>query len=357
VISSTGGGTTLTEGNNIQIVGDVISTTANLNSSNITVNTKVTTTNLSATTATINTSLSANYIYTNTMTVGGLLTTGFFESEDFFTGDLTSSGIIFGNEIRATIVKSATVNGTTMNCSNINISTNLTTTNISATNITATSIVAPDVQPTLTTSNNIQIIADTISTTDVITSTTHNVSTINTSNISASQMSLTGDLTMGGYVNRKNSFLRFYRASTGTFAANELSFITTFPTAQFTNTNLLTTASSNSIYTIVKTGRYKLTALISVSNGTYTDRVNWRIRLFVNDGYQASQSQAFCYTRHRDYGEYGSMFSSVIIDLDAGDTFHWLIDCNRGSNIGFVSGIGGSQVTSGSFSEIEFLGV
>ena len=291
------------------------------------------------------------------MTVGGLLTTGFFESEDFFTGDLTSSGIIFGNEIRATIVKSATVNGTTMNCSNINISTNLTTTNISATNITATSIVAPDVQPTLTTSNNIQIISDTISTTAVINSTTHNVSTINASNISASQMSLTGDLTMGGYVNRKNSFLRFYRASTGTFAANEVSFVTTFPTAQFTNTNLLTTASSNSIYTTVKTGIYKLTALIGVSNGTYTDRINWRIRLFVNDSYQAKQSQAFCYTRHRDYAEYGSMFSSVIIDLDAGDTFYWFIDCNRASNTGFVSGIGGCELLSGSFSEIEFLGV
>jgi trimeric autotransporter adhesin len=388
VISSSGGGTNYTEGNNIQIVGDVISTTANLNSSNIssingsftnltcsgsvnsntvnsstlnssniTINTKVTTTNLSATTATINTSLSANYIYTNTMTVGGLLTTGFFESEDFFTGDLTSSGIIFGNEIRATIVKSATLNGTSINCSSINCSLTISTTNLCATSITATSIVAPDVQPTLTTSNNIQIVADTISTTDIITSSTHNVSTINTSNISASQMSLTGDLTMGGYVNRKNSFLRFYRASTSTFAANEISFITTFPTAQFTNTNLLTTASSNSIYTTVKTGIYKLTALIGVSNGTYTDRVNWRIRLFVNGSYQAKQSQAFCYTRHRDYAEYGSMFSSVIIDLDAGDTFYWFIDCNRASNTGFVSGIGGSQVLSGSFSEIEFLGV
>lgn len=336
-----------------------------LNASNITVNTKVTTTNLSATTATINTSLSANYIYTNTMTVGGLLTTGFFESEDFFTGDLTSSGIIFGNEIRATIVKSATVNGTTMNCSNMNCSstintsiincsdidantgtidlfdstfatlTNLSSTNISATEatisnsaiiaktlihnpfqnamciahsnftgqgdyalnqysggstslnsttgtsivfrnggtqvaalgidgyssaslincsnisnnnfsgvnisasvITATSIVAPDVQPTLTTSNNIQIIADTISTTDVINSTTHNVSTINcsnitvntkvnttnlsTTNLSATTGSLSGALTIGGYLtlDTQPRFLAYYGSGTSPLTIN-----------------------------------------------------------------------------------------------------------------------------------------
>jgi trimeric autotransporter adhesin len=384
VISSTGGGTTYTEGNNIQIVGDVISTTASLNSSNISsingsftnltcsgsvtsatlnsstlnssniiVNTKVTTTNLSVTTATINTSLSANYIYTNTMTVGGLLTTGFFESEDFFTGDLTSSGIIFGNEIRATIVKSATVNGTTMNCSNINISTNLTTTNISATNITATSIVAPDVQPTLTTSNNIQIIADTISTTDVITSTTHNVSTINASNISASQMSLTGDLTMGGYVNRKNSFIRLYR--NGNETLDSTSYQVIYGADQYVNTDLVTVTDAN-LFTIVKAGRYKVSSTVSFSNGTYTDRMNWRVRLYKNDSHNNSLGQVLCYTRHRDYAEYGSAYHSTIQDFAVGDTFYYQVTCNKASATGFTSDMTGSQVLNNTCIEIEYLG-
>jgi hypothetical protein len=347
-----------------------------LNSSNITVNTKVTTTNLSATTATINTSLSANYIYTNTMTVGGLLTTGFFESEDFFTGDLTSSGIIFGNEIRATIVKSATVNGTTMNCSNINISTNLTTTNISATNITATSIVAPDVQPTLTAGtgitivgnvisstgggttltagNNIQIIADTISTTDIITSSTHNVSTINTSNISASQMSLTGDLTVDGYISRKKSFIRKYRNGTETLDSNSYQII--YGADQYLNSDLVTHNVDSNLYTIVKAGRYKVSSNVLFGNGSYTDRMNWRLRLFKNGSASTALGQAQCYTRHRDYAEYGSAFHTTIVDFAVGDTFYYRVDCNKGTAFGFSSDMTGSLVLSNTCIEIEYLG-
>jgi hypothetical protein len=69
-----------------------------------------------------------------------------------------------------------------------------------------------------------------------------------------------------------------------------------------------------------------------------------------------AQGQAQCYTRHRDYAEYGSAFHTTIVDFAVGDTFYYRVDCNKASGFGFSSDMTGSLVLSNTCLEIEYLG-
>jgi HKD family nuclease len=93
-------------------------------------------------------------------------------------------------------------------------------------------------------------------------------------------ISLTGDLTMGGYISRKNSFIRRYRNGTKPLIANSYQII--YGTSQYSNNDLVTSSEINDSYTIVKAGRYKVSSNVLFGNGSYTDRMNWRLRLFKN---------------------------------------------------------------------------
>jgi len=77
--------------------------------------------------------------------------------------------------------------------------------NVSATRITATSVIAPNVQPTLTAGNNIDICGNVISSTGVLPS-VGNFTEINTSTINASNLS-TADLSIGSNLTLTNKLL------------------------------------------------------------------------------------------------------------------------------------------------------
>jgi len=85
----------------------------------------------------------------------------------------------------------------------------LSATNISSSNITATSVIAPNVQPTLTAGNNIDICGNVISSTGVLPSignfTEINASTINASNLSTADLSIGSNLTLTNKLLNVNS--------------------------------------------------------------------------------------------------------------------------------------------------------
>jgi len=85
----------------------------------------------------------------------------------------------------------------------------LSATNVSASNITATNITSPNVQETLTAGNNIDICGNVISSTGVLPSignfTEINVSTINASNLSTSDLSIGSNLTLTNKLLNVNS--------------------------------------------------------------------------------------------------------------------------------------------------------
>jgi len=76
---------------------------------------------------------------------------------------------------------------------------------VSATNISAIAITAPNVQPTLTAGNNIDITGNIISATGLLPS-IGNFTEINTSTINASNLS-TGDLSIGSNLTLTNKLL------------------------------------------------------------------------------------------------------------------------------------------------------
>jgi len=80
---------------------------------------------------------------------------------------------------------------------------------VSATRITATSVIAPNVQPTLTAGNNIDICGNVISSTGILPSignfTEINTSTINASNLSTADLSIGSNLTLTNKLLNVNS--------------------------------------------------------------------------------------------------------------------------------------------------------
>ena len=125
---------------------------------------------------------------------------------------VTSASI---GHLKANIFSQNTLNTSTINASQINLPpdyiipflnvsqliafkesfVDLTAQNVSATNISAVSITAPNIQPTLTAGNNIDICGNVISSTGILPS-IGNFTEINTSILNASNLS-TGDLSIG----------------------------------------------------------------------------------------------------------------------------------------------------------------
>jgi len=361
-ISATGG-SSLTAGTNISILNGVVSLNPNINISNL----SVINGSFSALTCTGNISFPIGFALYRDFTgllnvcdiqIKGLFgstfsaTTGNFSkinvSNVSFTGlspkmSMGGLGQIFGV---------GTYTGLNCNVSQVNAS-NISSINGSFTNITGTSITAANLSTaSLTTGSNLQIVSNVISTSSTINSSIHNVSTVNVSNISASALSLTGDVTVGGYLNNKHRFIRRYRLNSQALSGTTYKVV--YGVAQITNDDLVT---GDDTFTIVKAGRYKISSVIGFSNGTYTDRVNWRGRLFKNGTTNPGLGQAFCYTRHRDFVRFGSLYHSTIENFVVNDTFYYEVTACKASTVAFNSNMDLLSVLSNTHIEIEYLGV
>jgi hypothetical protein len=187
-----------------------------------------------------------------------------------------------------------------------------------------------------------------------LTSTQLTSTNISTTNLSATALSLTGDLNVNGFINRKNNIIRRYRTGDQSLLAPTYQVI--YGAVQFSNANLVIPNATNDIFTIVKAGRYRISTNVLFSNGTYTDRVNWRVQLYKNDATDTSLGTAHCYTRHRDYARFGSAFHTSIQDFDVDDTFFYLVTCSKGVSTDFTSAMGLLLVLNNTCLEIEYLG-
>jgi hypothetical protein len=374
VISLTGGGGSYTAGDNIQIVDNVISTKPNINVSNLS-SINCSFTNISSTriNANIVTGILINTSDINCSTKISCTNLSVFTQLSAPTGKLTT-------------VNSTTLNGLTVNGSNLNASTKLTAPNISANRASfTTDITTPKVTtealntsstmtfnilnvPSVELSDALYLYTD-LRGTNLYSSenicgnngSMTNVSCVNLTgtsllsvNISASNVSVSGDLTMSGYIDRKNHFIRRFRLNNETLISSSYQVI--YGSVGYGNDDLVTANSTSNTFTIVKPGRYKISTIVLFDNGSYTDRINWRVTLYKNSAASAALGQAFCYTRHRDYAEYGSAYHSSIQDFAVDDTFHYIVDCNRASATGFNSTMSGSFVLNGTCLEIEYLG-
>ena len=96
---------------------------------------------------------------------------------------------------------------------------------------------------------------------------------------------------------------------------------------------------------------------VLVNHGTYTDRINWRLRLFVNGTNTYVQGSSYSYTRHTNYVDYGSIQYTTVQYFTAGDIFYYLLDCNRAQETGFDSEMTDSQILNGTSLVIEYFGI
>jgi hypothetical protein len=297
---------TLTAGSNISILNDVVSLTPNINISNLSV---------------INGSFSA-------LTCSGNISfpIGFALYRDF-------TGLLNVCDIQIRGLFSSTFSATTGNFSKINVS------NVSFTGL----------GPKMSMGGLGEIFG-----VGTYTGLNCNVSQVNASNISVSALSLTGDMTVGGYFNNKDRFVRRYRVGDQTLSGT--SYRVFYGTSQYAKDDLVT-EENNDTFTIVKAGRYKISTNIIFSNGTYTDRVNWRVQLFKNDVTNTSLGEAYCYTRYSDYAKFGSAYHSTIEDFDVDDTFYYEVTANKASETGFNSNMVNLLVLRNTFIEMEYLGV
>ena len=172
--------------------------------------------------------------------------------------------------------------------------------------------------------------------------------------ISCASVNTTGDITIGGLLNNKNRVVRYYRAGNENLG-NQTTYQVVAAAVGMANSAIITTSGTNT-WTIEKTGRYRIFSRVVVDNGSYTDRINWRLRLFVNGRNTDEMGQSFAYTRHRDWVDYGALSHQTILDLTANNTFYYLVDINRGGADGFSSSMSGSIVSQTTCLEVEFLG-
>jgi hypothetical protein len=183
--------------------------------------------------------------------------------------------------------------------------------------------------------------------------------TIDTSNISSINCSFTN--VTATLINNNQNYMRY--VSTG---STSLTSSQTFYDVQFggndsngykPNTSLISTNSGRSIYTIVKAGYYKFFCQVGCFNNTYANRVVFRLRPIVNGGTSNAYSQLFCYTRHNQYGNRGTVSAEIIRNMAIGDTVSFRLDCGKGSfSSTFGSEMSGLQAVGGRYVEAQFLG-
>lgn len=69
--------------------------------------------------------------------------------------------------------------------------------------------------------------------------------------------------------------------------------------------------SSDTVFNLTETGYYKVSYCINVRNRTYSNRVEWRVRPYLNSGY-LDQGESYLYTRSSAYGWAGTLSSTFI---------------------------------------------
>jgi hypothetical protein len=196
----------------------------------------------------------------------------------------------------------------------VTATTNLSIQNLSVSgDITATSITA-DLSPNLTAGLNMDL------------TTIAGNTTINSAQQILS-MSLTNNITPGGVVGTKIFYDTFnYDSGGGLFVWNP-----------FTGE-----------VTVNQTGNYCISATGNIFNSSYSDRVNFRIRLRVNGSWFLGYPQAYSYARHQNYARYAT---SVITDhctpLNAGDVFDIFASVAKATNSNFTSDFSGLQIFNG----------
>ncbi len=273
-----------------------------------------------------------NILTHNTASSNTVLAAGnqlFFSAGGSTQGRFTTTGLRIGNgtpseklDVIGNALISGNITATEITATTVNIS------NISAINLSATSITAPDVQPTLIAGNNMTIVGTTISATGGTPDLT------NISNTNLSSVNITATQIISTSVLHKNDFARF--------RANNRSFNNTytFYDIQYVNTGLnnsLLTAggTNNDTFTVTKAGFYFILTDTAVVQNSYNNRVCWRIRHLVNGVYNALYGETFTYTRHDDYGEFGGLSLSSVIELAVGDTFSCRLEIKKNTdNIG-----------------------
>ena len=89
---------------------------------------------------------------------------------------------------------------------------------------------------------------------------------------------------------------------------------------------------SNGLVTVSESGSYLVSGSVNLYNESFTDRINLRARIHINDAWAFGTTQGFAYIRHKDYSRVGTAFiSESIINLNAGDTIKIVAGIEKGS--------------------------
>ena len=174
------------------------------------------------------------------------------------------------------------------------------------------------------------------------------------------------DITTSGYIDRQNSFVRYYKSSVVTGTA-ETEHRVAFSGVSLENANLIVKENSNRDFRIVKAGRYRIVVNVGVDQnidvGTDeedSNMVTWRIRNYVQisgvDTHNNEMGGAFCSTRDNNAGAYNSLGCNTILNLAVGDIFYVILDCYRGTTVGFGDSMLNLFILNESSVEFEYLG-
>ena len=171
---------------------------------------------------------------------------------------------------------------------------------------------------------------------------------------------ISGELT-ASLINSHQNWMRFGSPGSTVFTTGttfyDLRYTSTSSDARKTNTSLITQNANEDEFTIVKAGYYRFFSQCGVYNNTYTDRITWRIQPVVNGSQSNNYSHLFCYTRHNQYGNRGTVNGEVLRLFAVGDTVRMRLDVGKasfGSNFG--SDMGGIAINGGAYIEINYLG-
>ena len=83
----------------------------------------------------------------------------------------------------------------------------------------------------------------------------------------------------------------------------------------------------------------------------------YRLRPVFNGGLTNNYSQLYCYTRHNQYGNRGTVSGELTRTMSVNDTVRFRLDAGKASfSSSFGSNMDGLEVSGGAYVEIQYLG-
>jgi hypothetical protein len=310
VISSTGGGTTLTGGTNITIDAGAVNC------------------DLSAGT---NIDITAGVI---SSTGGGTTLTG--GTNITIEGGAVNCDLSAGTNIDITAGVISSTGGTTLT---------------GGTNIT---IEGGAVNCDLSAGTNIDITAG------VISSTGGGTTIDATTDLSCKSLTTTGNATIGGSLSHRNDYAHFYIEADQTMATK---FDTTYTIINYLNGSTIGNAISigstdgttnNDLFIAQKSGYFKVNASFNYINTLNTERVSARTQLYKNNSYVDGNGEGYAYIRFGE-GRNGSNVINSIIQLNINDRVSAVVSVRQGANTFFVNQTNHLNLVSASV-VFEFIG-